>query len=224
MLSDIIIVILVVMLIYCILKDPVYDYFTMTNIKSDIDGITYPVVSKYEDKQKASDLMAGINVFTRDMIQKLKATYIDKDLDPKFIETPKEVEYRKGKEVTLILLKRYNSSSLKENEPETPDKTAYTINKGDTIALCLREKVSGKNEFHDLEILKFVMLHELAHIITKELDHTQVFWTNFRFLLEFCEKNGIYTSANYFSKNSNYCGLPITYTPVLDKNLMSYFK
>lgn len=197
------------------------EYFTMQRVTSSIDSNKYLVVNSYTDKEKAADLIAQINIFTINFIKKLKDTY----LTPAYVVTPhmSEYEYDKGKEITIILLERFKPESLQENEPESPDKTSYTLNKGQTISLCLREKISGQNKFHDIDIIKFVLLHELGHVITPELNHSVLFWTNFRFLLEFCVKYDLYTAVDYNKTNVNYCGLNVTYTPTSDTTLSSYF-
>jgi hypothetical protein len=74
-----------------------------------------------------------------------------------------------------------------------------------------------------MDLLQFVFLHELAHIVTKEMNHVSNFWVNFKFLLEFCEKYGLYRVKNYQKENVNYCGMEVTYTPTADKELYSYF-
>ena len=48
----------------------------------------------------------------------------------------------------------------------------------------------------------FVVIHELAHIMTHEVGHTPLFWNNMKYLLEVGEKVGIYQPVNY-SENQN---------------------
>ncbi len=213
--------ILILILILIIFYDSIYgralSFFISSNIKSNIDGNIYPVISSYEDKHAAADIIAKINIFAVDLIRRLKATYLT--ISP---ETPEQI---KGYEVASILEKRYKSESLAENKPTSDKDTSYTQNKGEVIALCLREKESGFNKFHSLDTLKFVMLHELAHIITPEITHSNLFWTNFRFLLEFCQKQGIYTAPDYNKKNEQYCGMTIRYNPMWDNiRTVSYFE
>lgn len=182
------------------------------------DGNYYKVVIDYEDQVQAAALIAEINTFTVQLIKKLKQTYRQRDFMPK---TAEEI---KGFEVASILSKKYRSESLSENKPKSAYDTSYTQNKGEIISLCLREKQSGKNKFHSIEILKFVMLHELAHIVTPELNHSPLFWNNFRFLLEFCKRHGLYDAPNFTKKNEVYCGLNIEYNPMYDNlNTKSYF-
>jgi hypothetical protein len=194
------------------------EYFTMTKVKSTVDNAEYLVVKSYADKEQAANLMAEINLFTVKLIQTLKSKYSQHD--PQIMSL---AEYIKGREITSVLTKKFKSESLQENLPDSPNKTSYTSNKGEIISLCLREKKTGKDQFHDLDTLKFVLIHELGHIITPELNHSVLFWSNFRFLLEFCNKYKLYTSPDFDKHNVNYCGLEVSYTPINDKTLSSYF-
>lgn len=207
-------IILLIILIYCN-KFKYNEFFTMTRVKSTIDYNEYAVVNSYKDKQEAADLIGKINLFTITFIKKLKEIY----LETSDIADSDQLEFEKGREITLTLINRFNSKSFQENEPDSPDKTSYVTNKGDIISLCLREKVSGNNRFHNIEDLKFVTLHELSHIITPELSHTPLFWSNFKFVLIFCKKYKIYEAPNYDKDNVNYCGLTISYNPINDKTL-----
>ena len=62
----------------------------------------------------------------------------------------------------------------------------------------------------------FVALHELSHIATKSIGHTQEFWNNFKFIIANAKKIGIYTPENYKSAPKMYCGLKITDNPYFD--------
>jgi len=212
-------IICTILVLYLLYKPQVHDYFTTIRVKSDSDFNEYPVVSLYNDTQKAANIMGDVNLFTVDLIKKMQAKYFNNAT--KNIET---IEYLKGREITAVLIARFASNSLKENEPVSPDATSYTINKGDVIGICLREKQTGQNNFHDIDDIKFVLLHELAHVVTPEYSHTPLFWTNFRFLLEFCKSHGLYHTPNYAARNIQYCGTTITYNPMDDDNLISYFQ
>ena len=216
-----VLIIIILVLIVILFKQKYKDFFTITRIKSTVDYNMYPVASKYVDKEKAANLIGDLNLFTIKLIAKLREVYIDNvDIIKK---SRYRKEYRTGAELTNILFKRYSAGSLQENDPVSIDATSYTTNKGEIISFCLREKVSGKNNFHDLHTLQFVLLHELAHIITKEYNHSKSFWTNFKFLLEFCERYNLYKTKNYDLEKTPYCGMYITYNPINDKQLVSYF-
>lgn len=220
--KNLIIIVLILIIFYDELSSKCFEFFNTTIVKSNIDNNQYRVLSTYEDAQKASDVMAEINIFATDLIKKLKEKYVDlKDLE-NLENIENRLEYEKGKELTIRLLRNFKSENLQENEPESPNKTSYTKDKS-IIALCLREKDSGKNDLHKIEVLKFVFLHELAHMATTELSHSKTFWTNFKFLLEFSELNNLYKTPNFEKDPKRYCSTNITYNPVNDKNLKSYF-
>ena len=212
----VLIIILLGLIFYIFAWQPCYSYFTMIDVKSDLDNISYPVVAKYENTKIAANMIGDMHIFTSNLIKKLKSVYLV-DIFP---QTP---EYAAGINITKLLMKRFHHDSLEENDPPSADKTSYVLNKGETISLCLREKQSGQNTFHDLDILKFVMLHELSHMISVSVIHDVEFWTNFKFLLEFCEKYGLYKVPDYETNNINYCGLIVSYVPSMDKKLKSYF-
>ena len=63
----------------------------------------------------------------------------------------------------------------------------------------------------------FVALHELAHVMTKSVGHTEEFWSNFRYLLKNSIKLGIYKYQDFRKKPVKYCGITITDTPYQKK-------
>src|SRR5471030_935595 len=57
------------------------------------------------------------------------------------------------------LKQRFMNTILQEANPEgDPSQTSYTINKGDTMVICLR---SDKNNIVDMNTLMYVEIHEL---------------------------------------------------------------
>lgn len=96
------------------------------------------------------------------------------------------------------------------NIPIYIDDSAYTINKK-TMYLCLTDP-SGNT--YDINTLMYVTLHELAHIITKELEydsegkvleHGPKFKANFYTLIELATAKGVYDSAKPMP--SSYCNV-----------------
>ena len=63
-------------------------------------------------------------------------------------------------------------------------------------------------------IMMFVALHELAHIMTKSVGHTDEFWDNFRYLLKKAIKLGVYKDVNFEKNPVDYCGTKITNSPL----------
>jgi predicted metal-dependent hydrolase len=62
----------------------------------------------------------------------------------------------------------------------------------------------------------FVAIHEIAHIMTLSVGHTEEFWQNFKFLLEHAVQLGIYEPIDYKKNPKNYCGMTISDNPYYD--------
>jgi hypothetical protein len=93
---------------------------------------------------------------------------------------------------------------------DTPGYTSYSINKGEQIVLCLR----NKDKLMDINTMMFVVLHEFAHLATESIGHTEEFWTNFKWILEESTNIGIYTRQDFKNNNVDYCGIKITSSPL----------
>lgn len=70
----------------------------------------------------------------------------------------------------------------------------YNVNKGDEIGLCLDG--TSNEVFH-------VLLHELAHTVTKSYSHDKEFWNNYNILKDHCIQKGIYESI---PTKTEFCG------------------
>lgn len=99
-----------------------------------------------------------------------------------------------------------------EEAPDEDDSTSYTVNKGDLMALCIREKKSD-HPFHDYNTLQFVIIHEMSHIMSVSEGHNEEFIKNFRFLLKEAHKLGYYHPVDYRENPITYCGLKVTNNP-----------
>ena len=112
------------------------------------------------------------------------------------------------------LVENFDPQTVKEILP-TSEYTAYSENKGEKLAFCTTTTKKG-DKLIDPNTLMYVAIHELAHIATKSIGHTQEFWQNFKFLLQNAVKIKIYNPVNYKKKNKNYCGMKITDNPLFD--------
>ena len=116
---------------------------------------------------------------------------------------------------TKTLLSRFNPENITENDPQEMKSgvTSYTVNKGEKIVVCLRQR---NNNFVEINTLMYVIIHELAHIcdLTSE-QHDEKFWNNFEWLLEHSVNIGIYNYIDYSKDQEPYCGMNIT-SNVLD--------
>lgn len=111
-------------------------------------------------------------------------------------------------------IERFSPHVFVENDMSSSD-TSYSENKGQKIVVCLRDKTKPPQyPLIDQNTIMFVMLHEMAHLMTDTIGHTQEFWTNFRRILGDAVQLGIYSPVNYASKPTPYCGMTITDSPL----------
>ena len=81
-------------------------------------------------------------------------------------------------------VERFNPENMTENDMGA-DSTSYSENKGEHIVVCLRDKTQPPHfPFVDENTLMFVLLHEMAHLMTESIGHTPEFWTNFKKILQ----------------------------------------
>lgn len=78
-------------------------------------------------------------------------------------------------------------------------KKSYTINKK-RIHLCLKDE---NGHYYDKNMLKYVTIHELAHVMCDEVGHTEKFYSIFNELLDKAHKRGIYDKSKPLIKD--YC-------------------
>ncbi len=67
------------------------------------------------------------------------------------------------------------------------------------IRVCLDDA----HATNDVDAVVFIVLHELAHIGSGSIGHTDEFWRTFQFLLQVAEKEGVYVAHN---PNATVCG------------------
>ena len=190
----------------------------ISTMKSAVDGRDYEVVEYFDEPEKAAEMLAYINENNIGLIAYMKAKYIDNTLD-----NNKDADWTAHYvKLTKRLLKRYRPEVLTENDPPDPDNTSWTENKGEVLTMCIREKESGNNEFHDLNVLVFVGVHEMAHIASIEYGHDDEFWFNFKCLLEDAVEMGIYNPIDYSKHPLNYCSLDINHSPLFDDSILTH--
>ena len=173
--------------------------YPLVDIRSAVDGKTYRV-RDMPDKQQAADLMAKIRMRLIRIIEHFKATYPDKPqvqrLMKNFVAEP---------------------SRMVEATPDA-EHTSYSVNKGEAMHLCLRQRRAGDESLVDENVMTFVTLHELGHCMTESIGHGPDFWNNFAWILKEAEANGIYKHQNFAAQSVPYCGVSITDQPSYDKS------
>lgn len=120
-------------------------------------------------------------------------------------------KYPNDKKV-IRMKKRFMNTVLREANPDgDPSQTSYTINKGDTMVICLRT-MSGNNTNYivDMNTLMYVAIHELTHIYSSTYNHSDEFWENMGFMINEAVNLGIYKKTNYHDNPVQYCGIMIS--------------
>ncbi len=173
--------------------------YTFTNGPKNTIRLRGPDGKDYEmqnlpNKEEAVKLMSEV----RANLVKLTEHYQDMQYDPPV-----------GR-----FLQRFSPEVFVENDMDSSD-TSYSENKGQKIVVCLRDKKNQPSyPLIDKNTIMFVMLHEMAHLMTETIGHTQEFWANFRRILHDAVQIGIYHPVNYAHQPTPYCGMTITDTPI----------
>lgn len=170
------------------------DAFNLKCIISTVDGNKY-CVRERSKLNLAADKLANITNKLKKLVEQVKKEFPDRTNVKRLAEG-------------------FNPQKVSETLP-TSEFTAFSENKGEKLAFCLdTEKNGGK--LIDENTLMFVGIHEISHIATESVGHTNEFWTNFKFLLEQAEKMNIYKPVDYKKQPQKYCGMTITDNPYFD--------
>jgi len=185
--------------------------YPMVYVKSTIDNKEY-LVRELPDKQEAADLMAKI---------RLKLSNLKIHLEQKYPDKPQVKQ--------LVSNFEPNPSRFYESTPDA-ELTSYSVNKGESVHLCLRQRVSKddnsesatKESLVDENIIMFVSIHEMGHMITKSVGHGPDFWNNFAWILKEAELIGIYKAQDFRAHPVKYCGMSITDQPSYDPKVEGF--
>ena len=91
-----------------------------------------------------------------------------------------------------------------ESDPKS-DYTSYSVNKGQEISFCLKSKTNDK--LHNINLLMYVAIHEMAHIACPEIGHGELFRHIFKKFVEEAIIIGIYKKVNFNEFPVEYCGM-----------------
>lgn len=161
--------------------------------RSNINGKSYGVQEMLPNANLTADRIAKLEQFTTDLMNYLSARH------PKDVRTKRLLD---------------NLAEIKmEESPFEDDTSSYTVNKGELIALCIRNKED--KDFHDWNTLLFVLIHELAHVASVTTGHNAEFIRNFKWLLERANEAGLYQPVDYSKNPITYCGVRVTNNPML---------
>jgi hypothetical protein len=189
-LSRIIFSILIFLLLF-----KLYDiYFNnLTFVKSNKDGKSYKV-RNIKSKQEAANLLSEL----RSRLERL-SQHLSK-------------KYSKDNKCVDLIKNRFKPNNISET-PEHSANTSYSVNKGEKLVFCIRPK-DQKEELHEVNLLMFVAIHELAHVGSVSIGHNEEFYENFVFLLNEALEIGVYQKIDFDRNNKEYCGMTITSSPI----------
>ncbi len=189
--KTLIIVVLIIIILYFIISKIVF-YNKSEYLKSNTNDKYYLVKdtkNKYNKVDLIDKLFNSLNV----LLEELKNSNYDfKDIDIEEIQ------------------EKIKNSEILENI--TDSDTSYTVNKGEKIILCLADREN--DNLYSYNLLMYVLIHELAHILNTTYGHDDNFKKTFRFILEKAIELNLYTYEDYKNNPVNYCGL------ILNTNIM----
>ena len=163
-------------------------------VESMIDNKKYLVQDK-TDSKTAADMLAQLRINMNKLID-----YCNEN-----INTDECINFKKY----IIRLDKRNKDGIifSESNPES-NYTSYSVNKGEELVFCLRSKEDGS--FHDINLIMYVMVHEISHIACPEYGHTPLFNKIFAFLLNLCIKIKLYKKIDFDNNPTEYCGMTVT--------------
>ena len=178
------ILLIVVILIYW------YSNSGSTYVKSNVDGKLY-LVKDVADKQNAADTLATIKLNINKLVNYMLVQ-----------NNPEYVQY------IVTLKKKINDVVIAENIKDIYY-TSYSVNKGEKLVFCLR---SRQNQFrkHDINLLMYVVLHEISHVACPEYGHGELFKKIFKYITQCAINLNIYVPIDFKNIPTEYCGMMIT--------------
>jgi hypothetical protein len=163
----------------------VRQHYTEVSMVKGPDGRRY-VVRNLPDAKRAARILSSINAKLVRLIAHMERRYPD---DP----------------ATAQLAQNYNPDAISEGGSEV-GYTSYSVNKGEKIVLCIRQ---SDGSFVDENVLIYVAVHELAHLMTDEIGHTPKFWKNFKRIIGEAVDIGMYVKVDFEKSPQPYCGIKI---------------
>uniref|UniRef100_A0A6C0AYR9 WLM domain-containing protein n=1 Tax=viral metagenome TaxID=1070528 RepID=A0A6C0AYR9_9ZZZZ len=175
-----------------------YFYDGTEYTRSNLDNKLYRVRSATGQQEKA-DLLALMN---------LKLNVI--------VDSFKNANYNSNVSIQR-LIKNWNKGVTIKEIGKMESDAAYVINK-QYMSFCLPENTS--KTLDNTNLMTYVGIHELAHIMSNETGHGDEFIKNFEFLLNHAKTLNytdpimnkevpVYIQLNKLNTADNYCGVPL---------------
>ncbi len=163
-------------------------------VKSDIDDELY-LVRDLPDKKQAANILARIK-------QNINSINL-------FLYNNKKTKYKEYEPYIDQLHERIQNVIIMENDGDYKY-TSYSVNKGEQLIFCLRSRDVVNNKLHEINLLMYVVLHEMSHIACPEVGHGPLFKKIFAFIAKIGVEQQLYTKIDFESHAQEYCGLMIT--------------
>jgi len=175
-----------------------YIYDGTENLTSTVDNKIYRV-RKGHDKQMRADILAILNG---------KFTII--------VNTLKNDENYNSEIPVQRLVHNWNQGVTLKEIGNMESDAAYVINKKN-MSFCL-QKTKNEVVLEELNLITYVGIHELSHIMSEEIGHGPEFIKNFEFLLNYAKNIDyydpllkrqlpIYIQLNKLNTKDSYCGV-----------------
>lgn len=125
----------------------------------------------------------------------------------------KYLEEKYKNEIFVKYLKRNYNASILSEAIKSENWTTYTLNK-ESIYMCIRTK-DENDEIYDINLLMFVLLHELAHLSNYDkegypiIGHGREFKDIFTKLVKSAIEINVYKYEDYKKTPKEYCGIKI---------------
>lgn len=174
-------------------------------VKSDIDNKFYIIRNGNKSQKYLKDSANTLAIINERIIKLI--THLENKYDI----------YKPENHFILKLKQNYNAGLLSEAAYDNRF-TTFTIDKQD-IHICLRTR-NEHEELYDIDILMYVVLHELAHLCNYDKDgnpitgHGKEFKYIFRIFVVESINIGIYKYINFIKTPKEYCGIVINSTIV----------
>lgn len=179
-------------------------------VRSELDN-KYYLVRNLPDKQIAVNLLSKIKQYIFLLINYLKNntdTESQKNIQTLACDLSLQSKVCKNyREYISILHHKIQKTEISEGIG-SEKYTSYSVNKGEQLVICLRSLKT--NELHDINIIMYVVIHELSHIACPEYGHTELFKEIFAYLLRNAISINIYNRIDFYNNPEDYCGLMLT--------------
>lgn len=171
-------------------------------------------IADYPDRQKALVLLQKMEGILQSLCRKFKYVVdnIDKQ-EPQYrlrwantqgLWSPNQTDLDWQLKHIRSFLSRIQNVSIGEVIRQShTDFTSYTIEKRD-LSMCLRDRKT--NQLYADNLITYVFLHELGHIMSPTYGHDDTFVRCFRVMLNMAIYLNLYIEVDYSKQPVDYCG------------------